>query len=238
MKAIHITLLGLFSLCMSCKKDLIEKNLYSATVNLVNAVASYDVEITMNFTGGSFIYAEAKNLGYFNYNGKYSNGALAYAIPSDIEFPLIVTPVNDTTKPFFSQSVSIGKGESYTLFTTGYAEAPTAFLVKDNLISRSDSTGIRVVNLSPNSDKFNVNIFWGDYSRQFTNLAYKDISSFTSLPANIAEPFYMVEVRDALTDELLCEYFLDEVSRQKNITLIVRGLVYGDPFLEVVRMNH
>ena len=239
MRSFHIKLaVGLLLFCISCKKDLIEKESFLATVNLVNAISSNEAEIKMNFTGGNFNYAEGKGLGYFNYDGKYLNGALTYAISADKSVPLIVTLATDTTKPLFSQAVNIAEGESYTLFTTGYLDAAAAFLVKDSLISRADSTGIRVVNLSPNSDKLNINIYWGNFSYQFTNLAYKDVTSFAAFPVNLSEPYYMVEIRDAVTDELYSEFFLDEATRQKNITLIVRGLVYGDPYLEVVRLNH
>jgi hypothetical protein len=239
MKSFHtILFISSILLCISCKKDITEKELFTGTVNLVNAISSNDAEIKMNFTGGQFIYAEARGLGYFNYDGKYANGALTYAIPTNRSFPLVVTLATDTVKPLFNETLNLDNGDSYTLFTTGYAYAPATLLVKDNLIERADSTGIRVVNLSPNSKMINVKVYWNDFSYQFNNLAYKDITSFLAFPNNISEPFYMVEARDAVTDELYFELFLDEVTRQKNITIIVRGLVYGDPYFEVVRLNH
>lgn len=238
MRTFNIIFLAISFLFASCKKEDVKIDTHLATVNLVNAISSYSSQIKMNFTGGNFNYADSKNLSYINYDGKYMNGALAYAIPANVTMPLIVTTPTDTTKPIFNERVNIGKGESYSLFVTGYPDAPTAFMVKDALTSRNDSTGIRMVNLSPNSDKLKVNIYWGNFSYQFTNLSYKDVTSFSSFPNNISEPYYIVEVRNEATDELYAEFFLDEVTRQKNITLIVRGLVYGNPALEVVRINH
>lgn len=226
------------SFLSSCKKENTDEYGYAATVNLVNAIASFDTDIKMNFTGNEFIFAEAKSLSYFYYDGKYTFGTLTFGVPVG-DVPLSIALANDTTKLIFNQVVKFAPGDAYSLFMHGYPQSVSGLLVKDEIPARTDSTtGIRFVNLSPNSNGFRINISGEPIGSAVDHLSYKGVSDFISFPAKASNQEYFIEVYDAITDELLTMFYYYDIARLKNITLVIRGLVYDNPGLEVVRINH
>jgi hypothetical protein len=227
------------SVALSCNKEKVDLTSYPATINLVNAIASPDSDIKMNFTGKKITYSDSKNLGYYNYDGKYSNGALTFGLSTGVNHPLNITLARDTTKFIFNQSITCQKGDIYSLFMTGYIDAPTGLLIKDILPQHPDSTtGVRFINLSPNSSSLSVNISGNNNGSEVDNLPYKSYTQFIALPAKLAIENYLFEIRDADTGEQLTAFYYDDIARLKNVTLVIRGSVYGDPGIEVVRINH
>lgn len=226
------------SLLSSCKKENADITGYAATVTLVNAIASYDTEIKMNFTGKEFIFAKAKPLNYYYYDGKYTFGTLTFGVPVG-DVPLSVALANDTTKLVYNQAVTFATGDAYSLFMHGRPESVSGLLVKDEIPVRTDSTtGIRFVNLSPNSNGFRINISGEPIGSSVDNLPYKGVSDFISFPAKSSNQDYLIEVYDAVTNELLTVFYYYDIARLKNITLVIRGLVYEDPGVEAIRINH
>jgi len=222
----------------SCQKENADITGYTATVTLVNAVASYNTEIKMNFTGKEFIFAKAKPLNYYYYDGKYTLGTLTFGVPMG-NVPLSIALANDTTKLIFNQAVTFTPGDAYSLFMHGRPENASGLLVKDQIPVRTDSsTGIRFVNLSPNSNGFRINISGAPIGSAVDNLPYKGISDFISFPAKASNQAYNIEVHDAVTNDLLTAFYYYDIARLKNITLVIRGLVNDSPGLELVRINH
>jgi hypothetical protein len=225
-------------LLASCKKDNADLSGYAATVTLVNAIASYDTEIKMNFTGKEFVFANAKPLNYYYYDGKYTFGALTFGVPVG-DVPLSIALANDTTKLIFNQAVSFARGDVYSLFMHGYPDNVSGLLMKDEILLRTDSTtGVRFVNLSPNSNGFRINISGEPIGSAVDNLPYKGVSDFISFPAKASNQDYNIEVYDAVTNELLTVFYYYDIARLKNITLVIRGLINDSPGLELVRINH
>ncbi|PSL30690.1 DUF4397 domain-containing protein [Chitinophaga ginsengisoli] len=226
------------SFLSSCKKEDVDISGYAATVNLVNAIASYNTDIKMNFTGKPFIFANSKSLNYSYNDGKYSYGALTFGVPVG-KVPLSIALANDTTKLIFNQDVTFAPGDVYSLFMHGYPDNVSGLLVKDEIPIRTDSTtGVRFVNLSPNSNGFRINISGEPIGSAVDNLPYKGVSDFISFPAKASNQEYFIEVYDAVTDELLTGFYYYDIARLKNITLVIRGVMYDSPDLELVRINH
>jgi hypothetical protein len=227
------------SVAISCNKGKADLATYSATINVVNAIASYDAEIKMNLTGGEIIYAGAKNLDYYYYDGKYSNGALTFGLPSGVTYPLQVALSKDTTTFIFNQAIAFQEGDIYSLFLTGYSDEPTWLLTKDILPQHADSTtGVRFINLSPNSTAVSVNIAGNIDGNEADDLLFNTSTEFIALPAKKEVDSYLFEIRDANSGDKLTEFYYDNIARLKNVTLVIRGSVNGDPGLEVVRINN
>lgn len=240
MKYCYIGLILLtFYMVSSCNKEKADLTSYSATLTLVNAIPSQESEIKMNFTGKPMIYDNSKSLSYGYYDGRYSNGTLTFGVPAGVSLPLNITLAKDTTKPIFNQAVSFNKGDIYSLFITGYSDAPTAIFVKDVLPIHTDSTtGIRFINLSPNSTSVSINISGSNNGNEVDDLPYRSATEFIKFPADVSKNDYLFEIRAASTGEQLTTFYYNDIARLRNVTLVIRGAMYGDPGIEVVRINH
>jgi hypothetical protein len=227
------------SVTISCNKENVDLTTYQATIHLVNAIIPPDSDIKMNFTGEKMMYSDSKNLAYYNFDGNYSNGALTFGLPTGFNYPLQVTLAKDTNKFIFDQSITFQKGDLYSLFISGYSDAPTWLLTKDILPQHADSTtGVRFVNLSPNGIRLSVNISANIDGNLIDDLPYKTSTEFIALPAKGEVDSYLFEIRDANTGEQLTAFYYNDIARLKNVTLVIRGLVNGDPGIQVVRLNH
>jgi hypothetical protein len=87
---------------------------------------------------------------------------------------------------------------------------------------------IRFVNLSPNSNPFNIKI-QGATIDETNGLAYKGITSFKAYTAKVANPNYKFEIRDGTSNILLITYTFNitPTNRFKNVALVIRGLQGG-----------
>lgn len=224
---------------VSCSKEEADINGYSASVNVVNAIASYEADIKLNFSGGNIIYADAPNLSYSYFDGRYTNGSLTFGMPVKMPTSLIVLLASDTLKPIYSQNYTFDQGDIYSLFITGQKENPSVLFLKDTIPIRTDSTtGVRFVNLAPNSGNISVNISGNPDGSEISALPYKGITSFKTYAARSTNSNYIFQIKDATTGALLKSYTYNSIARFKNITLIIRGMVNGDPGLEIVRFNN
>jgi hypothetical protein len=222
----------------SCNKDDADTSTYTATVNVINAIASPESEIKMNFTSEKIIYADAKNLNYFYFDGKFTNGALTFGVPAG-DVPLTVTLAKDTIKPFYTSTLTLKPLDIYSLFLTGDINSPTGLLVKDTIQFYQDSvSGVRFVNLSPNSGAISINVSGNPIGSEVAALDYKGITPFIKYPAKSNNENYFFEIHDATTGDFLTGFFYNDVARFKNVTLVIRGVVWGDPGLEVVRIDY
>jgi len=223
----------------SCNKHEVDLTGFSANVAVVNAIASRDGTIKINFTGHKLIYADAMALAYDYNDGKYANGILNFGLPINTPHSLILALEKDTVKPFFDQTLIFASSDSYTLFVTGTSEAPKPILVKDSLPILADSTtGLRFVNLSPDAGEISINLKGEKIGSEVGRLPYGFITHFKTYPARTANSTLTFEFRDKVTGDLLTAYFYNNNAWSRNVTLIMRGMVQGDPWLEIIRMDN
>lgn len=235
---LYLTMISVVTLASACNKDDVDSSTYTATVNVINAIASQDADIKMNFTSGKIVYADARNLSYFYFDGKFTNGSMTFGVPAGT-VPLSIALAKDTTKPIFTNTITCQPRDIYSLFVAGEINSPTALLVKDTIVSYKDSiSGVRFINLSPNSGAVSINISGNPLSSEVASLAYKGITSFIRYPARSNNENYLFEIHDAVTGDFLTAFFYSDIARFNNVTLVIRGVVWGDPGLEVVRFNN
>lgn len=233
----------LIMLCVgvqACKKSPIEGSLLTASINVVNAIATDDANIKVNFTGKPVKYSDAIPLSYYNSDGKgNTNGANSYGLPADIKVPLIVVMETDTLKPIYNETKQFNGGDFYTLYLAGRPGSIDPILVKENIPLRTDSTtGVRFVNLCQDCGVVNVNIENSPAGSFISNLPFKTVSEFKSLPATAKVNAYEFQVTDPITGEQISSYWYSNLARMRNVTLILRGLGNGSVYLEVVRINN
>lgn len=225
----------------SCNKDDVDTSSYTATVNVVNAIASPDgaeSDIKMNFTSGKIVYADAKNLGYFNFDGKFSNGTQTFGVRTGT-VPVNIILSKDTVKPIYSNTLTLQPRDIYSLFIAGEISSPISLLVKDTIHSYKDSiSGVRFVNLSPNSGAISINVSGNPIGSEVATLDYKSITPFIKYSAKSTNENYFFEIHDATSGEFLTGFYYGDIARFQNITLVIRGLVWGNPGLEVVRIDN
>lgn len=144
-------------------------------------------------------------------------------------------PTNNTAASYYNQTQEIVNGGIYSLFLTGTAATPESVFVKDEIpaFSQDSIIRVRVVNCSPNSTAINVTLSSASSTNVFSNIAYKSLTSFVTLPLKAA---YLVgsnvfQVKDA-GGAVLATYTLPTTgtvsitsSRFKCITLVIKGLV-------------
>ncbi|MBO9572062.1 MAG: DUF4397 domain-containing protein, partial [Chitinophagaceae bacterium] len=112
-------------------------------------------------------------------------------------------------------------------------------LIKENFPRHTDSTtGVRFVNLSPNSPELSINLVGSPNGSEVTSLPYKAVTEFKNYSATWADNFYDFEIRNAATGEVLGFYTYHTLARMRNVTLIVRGLIDGPVPFEVVRVSN
>jgi hypothetical protein len=235
----NFILFALSIIVLSCNKVHIDTQTYSATLNTVNAIAAPDAELKVNFTGQQIAYSTVQTLAFYTYDGVFVNGLLTYSIPAEREIPLKVVSSHDTTAIIFNQAAQFSKGSSHTLFLTGTLQQPEGILVDDALPVHQDSTvGIRFINLSPDAGAFSVNLSGAAPGSTVANLDYKSYTDFILFPATAQNEYYLFEIRDSVTGNLVTELFFD-VARMRNETVMIRGSFSGDgPFFEVTRIRH
>ncbi|MVT10379.1 DUF4397 domain-containing protein [Chitinophaga tropicalis] len=237
----HKNILILFVLIMnlSCNKENIDMDGYTATLSVVNAIPDYNGSLKMNFTGKTIHWSDAAELNYQSSDGLFSNGALNFGISTRKDVPLVIVSSKDTLKPIFDRITDFKRGEIYSLFITGKYGSAVTILNRDVIPVYTDSlTGVRFVNLSPDNIAVTVNVAGNVDAPFIRDLPYKDISTFIPFPANRSVSNYLFEVRKATTGKLLCSYRYTNIARYKNVTLVIRGLEQGFPGMEMVRINN
>ncbi|WP_316738439.1 hypothetical protein [Pedobacter aquatilis] len=137
--------------------------------------------------------------------------------------------------PYFEQSPNVVSGGIYSLYLTGTHIAPEAVFVKDNIppYPKQDVVNVRIVNLSSNTGPVNVTLVSAPTVKIFSNISYKNVTDFITLPLPITVPFGTdrFQIRDS-NDALLFTYVLGGAvsptsSRHRNITLVIRGMIGG-----------
>jgi len=147
---------------------------------------------------------------YINAAEIYYSNALEEARGGETSISLYNYP--DTSRSFFAGTFDLGVGKAYSLFICGDTLNTDTLFTKDSIpyypYSGDSVVGVRFVNLAQNSMQISVNI-QGDSLRTngFSNLYYRDLSSFKSYPATSSIPgYYIFEIRNQSTDSILSTY--------------------------------
>ncbi|MBO9573330.1 MAG: hypothetical protein J7497_14150 [Chitinophagaceae bacterium] len=239
MKFISIFSLLICTAIISCNKVKIDTDTYTSSINVINAISSNQAAININFTGKDIIFSEARNLTNDYFDGRYASGMMPFAVPSGQPVDLALFVQNDTVKPFFTDQRMFNVSDIYSLYVSGVIGDLKVLLTQDTIPKHTDSTtGIRFVNLVPNATTLSVNIAGNVIGSEVTSLPYQGISAFKNYPAKSENQFYFFEITDDVTGNVISSFFYDNIARFRNVTLIVKGQVDGDPSVQVARIDN
>jgi len=213
-------IIGLFSLALlaSCEKDM-PKFSALASLNVANAVLSgSNVKLNTNVRDS----ATVNGYKLFQLNASQSTGIRLY-------------PTNNPSVSYYDQSRETVNGGIYSLFLTGTGTAPEAVFVKDEIppFSQDSTIRVRVVNCSPGSTALSVSLASAPATNIFSDLGYKQLSAFATLPLKTAVPTgsNAFQIKNS-SGNVLATYTLPATgvisiasSRFKCITLVVKGQV-------------
>ena len=215
-----------------CKKDIEPEG--TASLTIINAVAG-SAPLVTNFSNEPLQwYKSARQLTY----GTFSANLNMFA-PVDGITPVNLYTYPDTAahqQPLFSLQLNLQRYSIYTLFLVGQPGDTDTLFTTDvpAYHSPTDSTtGIRFVNLSPDSDPMSINIKGQTPGSETGSLSFKSITPFKNYPAGKAINSYIFEFRDAATGTLMSTYTLGNFNsasgspRFRNVTIALKGLKGG-----------
>ena len=189
-----------------------------SSLNVINSVVNIP-SIKVNYYGSPVVF------GYYTDSILYGSSKV-YSVTAGVDQVTIVNS-KDTLHPIYDRSLKLDPGGVYSLFLSGQAPSLDTLFVKDVIPYRNDSTtGIRFINLSPNSNPLSINITGHTNGSETNNLAYKAITEFKTYQALSSNTTYKFEIRDAVSSTLLSTYTLN-TPRFYNVTLVVKGVVGG-----------
>ena len=197
-----------------------------ASITVVHAMANETHSIAP-------LFGAKQSLQYFSTMQKINRYASFLFSPVAGPTAIQIVPSTDTMFNILHGSITLVSGNIYTLFLAGDSTKPDTVFTTDNIPYYSDSsTGIRFINLVPDSKPMLVNIQGNDPTKvdEFTNIAYKQLTAFKKYGASISNSTsYTFEIRDQGTDSLLKTYKWT-FPRFKNQTIVIAGSeVIGSP---------
>jgi hypothetical protein len=216
--------IGLFF--SACKKDTYTNpQPLLSSVTVVNATTGLGAIYFNQYTTGLVYATKLDSIIY--------KGMTEYGVPSGTVSLKIVSS-RDTTKQILNGSFTIDPSKLYSLYVAGNQSGYEAiFNTETNIPRYTDSAvAIRVINISSNSPAVNVTLRATPAVNEFSNLAYKQQSSFNKYPLTSvnAATGYIFDVRNATDNSLLASYsFLSsssptiQAARFKAITLVISG---------------
>ncbi len=218
--------------CTGCYKETVPAGTSSLTI--INAVVGSTPLVTNFGTEPLQWYKTAQQLSYGTYNATI-NAFSAYTGTVN----LVLHQYPDTAahnSPLYNLALNLPTHTIHTLFLVGQVASPDTLFTTDTppYHSSTDSTtGIRFVNLSPNSTGVSVNIKGQANGSEISSLPYKGITTFKNYGATKAVSSYIFEIRDATTNALLTTYTLSGFNaatnspRFRNVTIALKGLTGG-----------
>jgi hypothetical protein len=214
----YLTFFLTLTLFASCKKDGPDFSPL-ASLNVADAVISgSNVKLNTNVRDSATI----NSYKLFQLNAGANTGIRLY-------------PTSNPSISYYDQAHEIVNGGIYSLFLTGTSAAPEAVFVKDQIppFSQDSIIQVRVINCSPNSTAMNISLAAAPATNIFSDLAYKSLSAFTTLPLKTTVPSgtNAFQVKNS-SGTVLATYTLPASgvvsvtsSRFKCITLVIKGLV-------------
>lgn len=221
---------------VSCEKDeLANPEPLLASVNVVNGAVDQPSVLVNNY-GTKIDYSKLSNDLYFQYSS-------SFGIPSG-KLPFEVVSGDGTDKVLYQDNLDLKPSKMYSLFIGGNALKRDNFLFEETTVPRyKDSLfGVRVINLSLDGPAINVTAVNAPDKAEFSNIAYGKKSDFKSFPIDAQAELNGLgfEIRDAVTNEVLTTYYLDQWGwpispssvRFKSMTLVVTGSLSAEPYTE------
>lgn len=195
-----------------------KKNNSASGISSLNIIqAAIDVpSVVIDFSDTAMPYYLARaNIGY--------GSNAEYGIQSGVNYLTIVSS-DDTSHAVFQGSVTLDPGAIYSLYLIGNAQRVDTLLTRDILPEHKDSSsGVRVINLSPDSNPISINLQGNDPSNEeFLSLRYKQSTSFKSYPDTNNITSYTFEIRDKSSGTYLTNATWN-LTVYKNSTLVICG---------------
>lgn len=215
----------------SCKKDDVphEANI---SVNVINASPGIS-NAKVKTTNANGYYSQLSGVNY----GNFAVFTMAQSSPT-----ISISSSTDTTHVLYSNSIptsadKTGSSTVYSLFIAG-AAGEDMLLNPDNIPYHPDSSlGVRVINLSKNSNPVNVTLSTSTTANEFSGISYKTITDFKNYAAATASPnSYTFQFRDATTNAVLGSFAMNNINngtggntspnayRFRNFTLVLMGV--------------
>ena len=225
MKKAYLLLLS-FLILGSCKKNEIVSPALG-TVNIVNAIMDGGA-VKVNYFG--------RSIDWNNYVGRTS--AVDYGVAQVYSFTpgnrIKIVQSGDTSKVFFDDIIGSKDRDIYSLYLGGTVSAPISISVKEDFPAfyNEMAIGIRVINLSPNSNPINITLSSSPAVNQFTGITYRMITEINKIPYPSvfvvgSNEFQLRNMSgDLLGVCVLPDQGLLSVStaRHKILTLVIKGL--------------
>lgn len=207
----------LIALTAGCKKTHITTTPL-ASINIVNAAVNVP-GIKVNFMNLPGQYASIPTISY--------GGNKTYSVLANLTVPVAIVTTSDTLHPIYSGNLQLTGTGIYSLYLAGQSTAVDTILVRETIPVHTDSScGVRFINLSYNSSPITITLSATPTVVEFSNLAYKQASTFKTYPALAGNTSYAFQVRDAGTNTILSTYTLS-TPRFFNCTLVWKGMVGG-----------
>lgn len=225
MKLEYVILISiLHMLIASCEKDKLssKQNLASSLIVVNGVIGGENLKLNNN---------ERDSARGYNFK--------IFSIPSGIGNVELYSTKNLKT-PYYSQQEDLEPGGVYSLFLSGTPSAIKANFKREEISEYyADSTvGIRIVNLSSNSNSLNVTLASAPTNSIFSNVSYNEVTNIVKIPLPNAVPANNVtfQIRDAV-NTLLTSYTLPASanstypnisvhnSRNHNMTLVIKGVL-------------
>ncbi|QEC44728.1 hypothetical protein [Pseudobacter ginsenosidimutans] len=219
-----LSLLGLSTVFSSCDKN--EQEGYPATMQVFNALDD-GLALYTNLSGAHPIRYNA-SLQIRNKLYDQRNNLLYLDKPMQrVEFYSSKDTMPDD-RPVLSVEADLQKSGIYSLFLFHEKSNAASLLVKDNVppINRSDSsTHLRFANFSE-TQSISVNIKGAPNGSFVANLAYKSMSDFVELEANVSVQDYIFEIREQATGNLLGSFTTTGLNPRNNFPGAVNNWIF------------
>jgi hypothetical protein len=203
---------------VSCKKSGYNGVVPTAALNVINAAPDVPA-LSVNFTSNPISFNQYQQLISFGSSWEWG------VPPADS--PILLISSLDTSKVFYSGTFSLKGGGVYSMYVLSGAPKGDVLFMEDSIPAYKDSTsGIRFINLSPDSGPITVNLQGNDPSQtEFQDLAYKQISTFKGYDATSQSGgIYNFEVWSKTSQTLLATF--SWICRiQKSNTVVIFGSV-------------
>ena len=230
-------ILLIISFCFAgCEEDAAAPRMISS-LKVVHALTDAP-PLHINYFGEEISFADNPALA-FGETGRYT-------IPANVDRMIAFTSAEDTLSNIYQQSVNFEAGDIHSLFLTGQMENIQGLLLKDKLLTFTDSAvGVRFVNLSP--DVGVISVGTGDESGDvISGLDFRNASDFMALPVTQEIGAYQFQFKDDGDHGLVSVEFnpLPTFGRKpifKNVTFVLIGLSddgSGSGSLSVMQIDH
>ena len=199
-------------------------------------------DVHINTSGSNISFSLNPSIGY--------RESETFTLPANQDRDIVVTSAEDTTQQILITSVNQDVAGIGTLLISGQGENVEATFLQDDIIrftAKSDSlTGVRFINLSPDSDLVMVRI-QGEASAIANNIAYRSASGYIELPSTRDVGTYIFEFTDSEGNVLATSGVLDLLPDRgifalfRNQSFILMGLSNdgeGGNSLSVVQLNN